>query len=277
MTGKTESQVRLIAAVLCAVLAVAAVSAAIAILCNAAEVRRIKSETFTLADIAGAETVEIDGVEFEYYGEMLQIGGTDGVTEAVKKLSGMTLIKASCKFPDGEIVRFYAGGEKKFWIFSGRNDLTRENGRILAFAGGLRYQIADTEEADALTDDLYERWLGAQSKFTLADLGYGEVVGGLVRAEFASSDGTREIPLTETTVSEVKSRLGELCFIREDGRNIRGEVVNLYAGDEVLSLFIGRKQNSAQYRTYVTGADGAVYRECIKSNPTELWEYLVGL
>lgn len=277
MTNKTQSQVRLVAAVLCAVLAVAAASVAIAILCNAAKIRRIKSETFTLADVAGAEMAKIDGVEFEYYGEMLQIGGADDVTEAVKKLSGMTLIKASCKFPGGEIVRFYAGGEKKFWIFSGRNDLTRENGKILAFAGGLRYQIADAEEVDALANDLYEYWLGAQSKFTLADLGFGEVVGGLIRAEFVSADGTREIPLTETTVSEVKSRLGELCFIREDGRNIRGEVVNLYAGDEVLSLFIGRKQNSAQYRTYVTGADGAVYRECTQSNPTELWEYLVGL
>jgi len=277
LTDKTKSHVRLIAAALCAVLAVAAASVAIAILCNATEVRRIKSETFTLADVAGAETASIDGAEFEHYGETLRVGGADVVTEALKRLSGMALIKASCKFPGGEIARFYAGDEKRFWIFAGRNDLTRDDGKILAFASGLRYQIANAEEADLLVNDLYERWLGTQPKFTLSDLGYGEVVGGLTRAEFASADGTREIPLTEATLTEVKLRLGGSEFIREDGRNIRGEVVNLYAADKVLSLFVGRKQNSAQYRTYVTGEDGAVYRECTQSNPTELWEYLVGL
>lgn len=277
MTDKTKSRVRLIAAALCAALAVAAASAAIAILCNAAEVRRIKSETFTLADVAGAEIAAIDGAEFEYYGEMLRVGGADGVADVMNRLSGMTLIKASCKFRSGEIARFYAGDEKRFWIFTGRNDLTREDGRILAFASGLRYQIANAEDADSLVNDLYERWLGTQPKFTLSDLGYGEVVGGLTRAEFVSADGTREIPMSEATLAEVKSRLSGLGFIREDGRNIRGEVVNLYAGDKTLSLFVGRKQNSGQYRTYVTGADGAVYREYTQKNPTALWEYLIAV
>ena len=92
-----------------------------------------------------------------------------------------------------------------------------------------------------------------------------------------SADGTREIPMTEATLTKVKSRLGGLGFIRENGRNIRGEVVNLYVGDKTLSLFVCRKQNSGQYRTCVTGADGAVYREYTQENPTELRKYLVGL
>lgn len=56
--------------------------------------------------------------------------------------------------------------------------------------------------------------------------------------EFVSADGTREIPMTEATLTKVKSRLGGLGFIRENGRNIRGEVVNLYVGDKTLSLFV---------------------------------------
>ena len=37
----------------------------------------------------------------------------------------------------------------------------------------------------------------------------------MIRAEFVSADGTREIPMTEATLTKVKSRLGELGFIRE--------------------------------------------------------------
>lgn len=288
MSDVKKSLLFRIIACVCAVLAAASAAAAVVLLVQTAEVKKVRQELFTLEELGLAETLDsIDETEVEYYGEKLSLGedATAVVREAVKRLGSTTLIKAKIKFFGSELLTFNANGKAVFSVFRARNELTREDGTIIASLSEEShdndsiyrfesYQLVNPSDAEELIEYLRAEWLAAQPKYTLADFGYDKIANATMRVEISDGNDAGVVPLTDDAISELKSKLNDFVFIREEGRNIDKRRIKFCSEYGDFEMFCGRKSGSNQYRTYVADADGTVYRECSQSDPTGLWDDL---